>query len=143
MKKLISLLVVLLLVACAGMALSEGIDLAGLSDDEIVALLNRVQEEVVDRHIERTATLASGAYIGGKDIPAGSYIFTCLATGDDWGNVTIYSEKGEGKQLLWEVVSAPEGDEEPKSFFFTINEDDELESGVPFSLTIYTGVSFK
>ena len=57
--------------------------------------------------------------------------------------MTIYSEKGEGKQLLWEVVTAPEGDEEPKSFFITINEDDELESGVPFSLTIYTGVSFK
>ena len=71
MKKLILLLVALLLVACAGIALSEGIDLAGLSDNEIVAMLNRVQKEVVDRHIERTATLASGAYIGGKDIPAG------------------------------------------------------------------------
>ena len=59
------------------------------------------------------------ACIAGKDIPAGSYIYTCLASGEDWGNVTIYSEKGEGDQQFWEVA------------------------GVPFSLTIYAGVMFK
>lgn len=85
----------------------------------------------------------SGTYIAGKDIPAGSYIYTCLASGEDWGNVTIYSEKGEGDQLFWEVVAAPEDGEEPESFFITLNPDDQLKSGVPFSLTIYAGVSFK
>ena len=143
MKKLFALLVTLLLMAYAGSTLAEDVDLAGLSDDEIVALMGRVQEEIVARHIEGTATLAGGTYIAGKDIPIGSYVFTCLATGEDWGNVTIYSEKGEGKQLLWEVVSAPEEGEEPESFFITLNEDDQLKSGVPFSLTIYAGVTFK
>ena len=95
MKKLIVLLMTLVFAACATMAFAEEIDLAGLSDDEIVTLMGRVQEEIVARHIEGTATLAGGTYIAGKDIPAGSYVFTCLATGDDWGNVTIYSEKGE------------------------------------------------
>lgn len=143
MKKWIALLVALVIAACAAIALAEEIDLAELSDDEIVALMSRVQEEIVARHIEGTATLAGGTYIAGKDIPAGSYVFTCLAAGDDWGNVTIYSEKGEGNQLFWEVVSAPEDGEEPESFFITLNEDDQLKSGVPFSLTIYAGVSFK
>ena len=143
MKKLIALLATLVLLACAGMALAEGMDLSGLSDDEIVALMGRVQEEIVARHIEGTATLAGGSYIGGKDIPAGSYIFTCLASGNDWGNVTVYSENGEGDQLFWEVVSAPEDGEEPESFFITLNEGDQLKSGVPFSLTIYAGVKFK
>ena len=143
MKKWIALLVALVIAACTTMAFAEEIDLAGLSDDDIVALMGRVQEEIVARHIEGTATLAGGTYIAGKDIPAGSYIFTCLATGDDWGNVTIYSEKGEGDQLFWEVVTAPENGEEPESFFITLNEDDQLKSGVPFSLTIYAGVSFK
>lgn len=143
MKKLIVLLVVLALMVCVGVALAEGIDLSGLSNDEIVALMGRVQEEIVTRHIEGTATLAGGTYIGGKDIPAGSYIFTCLASGDEWGNVTIYSDKGEGDQLFWEVVTAPENGEEPESFFITLNEDDQLKSGVPFSLTIYAGVSFQ
>ena len=118
-------------------------DLAGLTDEELVALMTRVQEEIVARRIEGTATLASGTYIAGRDIPAGSYIYTCLAAGDDWGNVTIYTEKGEGKQLFWEVVSAPHEGSEPESFFITLNEDDQLKSGVPFSLTIYAGVSFK
>ena len=143
MKKLIAMLAALALMACHGAVLAEGIDLAGLSDDELVALMGRVQEEIVARHIEGTATLMSGAYIAGKDIPAGSYIFTSLASGDDWGNVTIYSEKGEGKQLLWEVTSAPEEGAAPDAYFITLNEDDQLKSGVPFSLTIYAGVSFE
>ena len=143
MKKWIMLLLALLIAACTTIASAEEIDLTGLSDDEIVALMDRVQEEIVARHIEGTATLAGGTYIAGKDIPAGSYVYTCLATGDDWGNVTIYSEKGEGKQLFWEVVSAPEEGEEAESFFITLNPDDQLKSGVPFSLTIYAGISFK
>ena len=143
MKKMIALLAALALMVCAGAALAEGMDLAGLSDEEIVALLERVQAEIVARHIEGTATLAGGTYIAGRDIPAGSYIYTCLASGDDWGNVTIYSEKGDGDQLFWEVVAAPEDGEEPESFFITLDRDDALKSSVPFSLTIYAGASFK
>ena len=52
-------------------------------------------------------------------------------------------ERGEGDQLFWEIVSAPEDGEEPESFFITLNPDDQLESGVPFSLTIYAGVEFR
>ena len=85
MKKWLAVVFVLLLMACSSLSLAEGIDISTLSDDELVALMNRVQEEIVARHIEGTATLAEGKYIVGKDIPAGTYIYTCLATGDDWG----------------------------------------------------------
>ena len=142
-KQWIALVMALALTICAGTALAEDIDLGALSDGEIMALRDRIQEEIVARHIEATATLSGGAYIAGRDLPAGSYVFTCLATGDDWGNVTIYSKKGEGRQLFWEVVSAPEEGQPPESFFITLNEDDQLKSGVPFSLTVYTGVVFK
>ena len=57
--------------------------------------------------------------------------------------MTIYSEKGEGDQQFWEVVAAPEDGDEPESFFITLNPDDQLKSGVPFSLTIYARVMFK
>ena len=143
MRKVMSILFVLVIMACFSLSLAEGIDISTLSDDALVALMARVQEEIVARHIEGTANLAGGTYIAGKDIPAGSYIYTCLASGEDWGNVTIYSEKGEGDQLFWEVVAAPEDGEEPESFFITLNPDDQLKSGVPFSLTIYAGVMFK
>ena len=143
MKKVMAVLFALVIMVCSSFSIAEGIDISTLSDDELVALMARVQEEIVARHIEGTANLAGGTYIVGKDIPAGSYIYTCLASGEDWGNVTIYSDKGEGDQLFWEVVAAPEDGEEPESFFITLNPDDQLKSGVPFSLTIYAGVMFK
>ena len=143
MRKVMAILFVLVIMACSNPSLAEGIDISALSDDALVALMARVQEEIVARRIEGTANLAGGTYIAGKDIPAGSYIYTCLASGEDWGNVTIYSKKGEGDQLFWEVVAAPEDGEEPESFFITLNPDDQLKSGVPFSLTIYAGVVFQ
>lgn len=143
MRKVMAILFVLVITACSNPSLAEGIDISSLSDDALVALMARVQEEIVARHIEGTANLAGGTYTAGKDIPVGSYIYTCQASGEDWGNVTIYSEKGEGDQLFWEVVAAPEDGEEPESFFITLNPDDQLKSGVPFSLTIYAGVVFQ
>ena len=143
MRKVMAVVFALVIIACSSFSMAEEIDISTLSDDELVALMARVQEEIVARHIEGTANLAGGTYIVGKDIPAGSYIYTCLASGEDWGNVTIYSEKGEGDQLFWEVVAAPEDGEKPESFFITLNPDDQLKSGVPFSLTIYAGVMFK
>ena len=102
-----------------------------------------VNAEIVRRGINKTAKLPQGAYICGSDIPAGRYIFTCLATGDDWGNVTVYSEGGKGKQILWDVVSAPSEGEEPTTIFITLNEGDQLKSGVLFSLTIMSGALFQ
>ena len=124
-------------------AMAETIDLSKLSDDEIVALLDSVNAEIVSRGIKKTASLPQGSYIGGKDLPAGRYIFTCKATGDDWGNVTVKSEGGAGKLIIWEVVSAPAEGAEPETIFITLNDGDELKSGVPFTLTIMSGAIFR
>lgn len=124
-------------------AFAESIDLSGMSNDEIVALLTKVNNEIVSRGINKTATLPQGSYIGGKDLPAGKYIYTCLAKGDDWGNLTVKTEGGSGKLIIWEVVSAPDEGESPETVFITLNEGDELNSGVPFSLTIMSGAVFQ
>ncbi len=136
----LALCLMLLTGACAA---AEDVDLSALSDAQLTALYDRAAAEIVSRGIRRTATLPKGTYIAGEDLPAGRYVFTCLATGDDWGNVTVYSERGSGKQLLWEVVAAPEDGEEPETFMVTLNEGDALRSGVPFSLTVYTGALFR
>lgn len=135
-----------LLVTCLlliPVAVADTVDLSSMSNEEIVALLNDANEEIVRRGINKTAKLPQGAYIGGSDIPAGRYIFTCLAVGDDWGNVTVYSEGGKGQQILWEVVSAPKDGQDPATIFVTLNEGDQLKSGVPFSLTIMSGALFQ
>ena len=142
-RALLCFLTLMILMSGTFAALSEGIDLNALEDSEIVDLLERVTEEMVKRGIEKTAKLPKGTYIAGRDLPCGRYVYTCLAKGDDWGNVTVYSDRGAGKQLLWNVVSAPDEGEEPDTIFLTLNEGDELKSGVPFSLTIMTGVIFR
>lgn len=140
-RRFACLLAVLLLLVPA--AVADTADLSALSDDEVIALLDKVNEEIVRRGINKTAKLPEGSYIAGNDLPAGKYIFTCLATGDDWGNVTVYSDGGKGKQILWNIVSAPENGEEPATMFITLNQGEELKSGVPFSLTIMSGALFQ
>jgi len=134
------LLICLLLIPAA---LADTVDLSKLSNDEVVALLEKVNAEIVSRGINKTAKLPQGSYLAGKDLPAGKYIYTCLATGDDWGNVTVYSEGGKGKQILWNVVSAPEDGKDPDTIFITLNEGDQLKSGVAFSLTIMSAAVFQ
>ena len=89
MRKVMAVVFALVIMTCSSFSMAEGIDISTLSDDELVALMARVQEEIVARHIEGTANLAGGTYIVGKDIPAGSYIYTCLASGEDWGNAQL------------------------------------------------------
>lgn len=110
-------LLALMLLFSTGTANAEGIDLSKMSDAEIVALLQEVTKEVARRGIEKTAKLAKGTYIAGIDFPCGKYMYTCLAKDDDWGNVTVYSDHGNGQRILWEVVSAPEEGEEPETIF--------------------------
>ncbi len=141
--RVVASLLLLAVVFCSVHAAAEEIDLSKLTDDEISVLHDQVTKELVKRGIEKTATLPKGAYIAGVDIPAGKYMFTCLAKGEEWGSVTIYSEQGKGKQLMWEVVSAPGEGEEPETIYITLNEGDELKSGVAFSLTIMAGIVFR
>ena len=146
MKRFIALLLITIMTTVTVNVWADSLDLSGYDDTALVELLGQVQQEVADRHIEKTAELQAGDYIGGRDVPEGTYVGHCMASGDDWGNVTVYSLDENGahdKQLLWEVVSAPEAGEEQDSFLITINEGDELSSSVPFGLTIYAGAAFK
>ena len=53
------LLVALLLIPAA---LADSVDLSSMSDTEIVALLEQVNQEIVTRGINKTAKLPQGAY---------------------------------------------------------------------------------
>ena len=142
-KSVMCVVLALILTSLMGFAGAETADLKALTDDEIVALLFDVNAEIVSRGIAKSAELPKGTYIAGEDIPAGSYVYTCRAAGDDWGSVTVYADGGDGDQLLWEVVSAPEAGEEAETFMVRLHDGDELKSGVPFTLTIAAGIVFK
>lgn len=58
MRKVMAVVFALVIMTCSSFSMAEGIDISTLSDDELVALMARVQEEIVARHIEGTANLA-------------------------------------------------------------------------------------
>ena len=122
-------------------ALADKVDLSSMSDDEIVELLTQVNQEVVTRRINKTAKMAQGSYVGGRDVPVGKYVFTCTAKGNDWGNMFVYN--AEGKQIEWEVVSAPEQGEDPQTVFVTLEKDYTLKCSTPFTLTVMSGAIFE
>ncbi|MBQ8137019.1 MAG: hypothetical protein IJ174_06260 [Clostridia bacterium] len=74
-RRFVCLLLVCFLLIPA--AIAETVALSSMSDDEIVELLEKVQEEIVRRNIGKSAQLPAGKYTGGRDLPAGSYIITC------------------------------------------------------------------
>ena len=137
MKKLIcAVIAVLLLVsACA----AETVDLSKYTDAQVLELLTLVQQEVVDRKLSKTARLSGGEYIAGEDIPAGKYVFTCSYKGYVWANFTVYSDRGSGKQKIWELITEDDG---VFSRVITLDMDDQLKCDQPFTLSVYTGISF-
>ena len=49
----------------------------------------------------------------------------------------------EGKQVVWEVVSAPEQGQNPQTSFITLEKDYTLKCSTPFTLTIMAGAVFE
>lgn len=72
MKKLVLLIVALLLVSIMAVH-AEGIDLSGMSDNELKVLFEEVKTEISSRGLTRSGELGHGSYVVGKDIAAGTY----------------------------------------------------------------------
>ena len=93
MKKLLAMLLMICLLTVAGtMAYAKApTDLSGYSDSELLTLLVEVQVEIAARKIEKTANLTAGTYIGGRDIPVGTYILAAAGSEDEHGIVSLRS----------------------------------------------------
>lgn len=79
-----------MVVLSSTVVLAEGVlDLSSYSDSDLIALLAEVQEEIAARKIEKTAHLTAGTYIGGRDIPVGTYILAAAGTEDEHGIVSL------------------------------------------------------
>ena len=138
MKKILAMLLALMLLlswTCIG----EGIQLDSLTNDELLELLQSVQQEIADRKIEKTASLMGGKYIAGEDIPSGKYVLRCTYDGDLWASLTIYSNRGNGSQKVWEIITEDDGEFE---MLIDLEQNDRLSLDIPFTLTIYVGVMF-
>lgn len=90
MKRFLVFLVALsLFVTCA---FAEGIDLEGMTTDDLVALQAAVNAELAKRNFaEKEVIVPAGTYIIGEDIPAGCYT---LCSTDDLVRIDITGGKG-------------------------------------------------
>ena len=97
MKKLVSLLLVLVLVLAAlpAAAFADS-DLSRYSNREIQQLYEAIRQEMISRGLplQKDITLREGQYVVGEDIQPGTYTVTCTETfGDTYGG--LYSSLGE------------------------------------------------
>ena len=134
------------LLACLLMipaALADVPDLSGLTDDEIIELQGKVNQELVSRGISKSADLPAGKYTAGKDFPAGTYIITCK-TDDDHHGIVWVSAPGDDlnndyPSVLYKHVSF----NSEEQFRITIEEGGILNLPFAATLTISTGLLFK
>lgn len=108
---------------------TEKVNLADLTDDELIALREKIEEEVLARKLAKSAVVQRGEYLVGRDIPAGAYRVAGNVTGTTFivhdkrsrlrYNMVCYKKEGIGK--------------------VTLNDGDVLWIDEPIRLIVYTG----
>lgn len=117
------------------------IDLSGFTDGEIEDLLKQIHNEIVARHIEKSADIISGTYVCGKDFPAGSYIVTAKKGEHETEEVWVYSKDDVMNEDWPSILMEDLGEGESASF--SCEEGDVLSVDCDCTLTISTGIKFE
>jgi hypothetical protein len=149
MKKWAMVLLCGILVLCAAAmpCLAESvegdlIDFSQFTDDEMMMLNRQLQREMVERGVAGTASLMAGKYVGGKNIPVGSYVLMCATDENQYGIVWLSAAgddlENEYPSILYEFV----GMESEASYYLEV-EEGILTVPFPVKLQIYTGIVFE
>ena len=94
MKKVFVLVLVLILLSVPlYTALATGVDLSGMTNDELTAMKQQVDAEMLERGIAKTAILLPGEYIIGSDIPAGTYALSINSEDPGYGRYWLYADQ--------------------------------------------------
>ncbi len=119
---------------------ASDIDLKSLSDNEIVQLFSDVEQELVDRNINKTSDLLPGTYVGGVDIPVGGYDIVSPA-GDERFSVMLL---GTDKEDMDYYHRDKADKNEDANFHISIKDGYTLTvDGRAATITINNGLNFK
>lgn len=99
-KLIVALLVVTMMISTA---MAEGIDLSGLSYDDLVALKDRINLAIWESEEWQEVTVPQGRWIVGEDIPVGTWVIKCAQINND-------SISGRLTQLEWGETLEEDGD---------------------------------
>ncbi len=86
---------------------AAAVDLAILSDDELVALEARIAQEKLTRGVN-AAYIPAGRYVAGTDFDAGNYVIRCLTQDDDGHAYVSVCENAESGASIYERVEKDE-----------------------------------
>ena len=146
MKKLLTMaLVGILLISSTVIASADPVNLKTLDDAALIDLFHQVQQEMVDRRIEKSATLVAGKYVVGKNIPVGSYLLYCNYKGRAWTKISVTDKTGNitfSDQLFFASNRAG-GSTGEESWFVNLAEGDVLECDYVITITVSSGAVFK
>ena len=124
----------LICMALISVSYASTVDLSAMTNDEIIALLGQVNQEIVSRGIQKSASLPAGKYVGGRDLPVGAYILTCKTDENHHGIVWLYAAgddlNNQYPSILYEHISYNKEDQ----FRVSIEEGGIL--NLPFSATL-------
>lgn len=117
------------------------IDLSGYGDEELVQLLAQVQQEIMARNIEKTASLPAGMYVFGRDVPTGKYLLK-KDSEEKSGLVQLAAADDPEDQYPSKLYTFV-GREEEWETYITGEEGDVLKMDFPCELTISAGIQFR
>lgn len=141
MKKIWTSIIVTIMtvVSVTCFTLGAQIDLDSLSDEEIIALSQEIQKQIVDRNIQKTAHVPAGDYLVGQDIPAGTYSVKNNYTDEEHGAyIAVYADEEKSEMLSGDNLYA--GDEKvvtlTEGTIFQVRHE-------TLDVTVFAGVSFE
>ena len=129
-----------LITGCIGLSESESIfTISSLSDEELIELYSQINEEIVNRKIEKTAKLLAGTYEIGKDIPAGDYMIVVDNTEQSYASFLVIRDP---RVYKYDHNGVPAG--QKAQFYLTFTDGEIVEVYAPFELTIKgRGITFE
>ena len=123
-------------------------ELSACSDEEITSLLMRVEQEIADRNIEKSATIPAGEYLVGKDLPSGTYTVYMKHEGDFWGDFYVYADGStDGDRKFDQTVFGNESSGGSMigegTWTVKLEEGDLVKCTDGITLTVFAGVKFE
>lgn len=102
MKKIAALLLALIL--CLGsLPAFADVDLSAYTQEELLALRDKINEELLKRGIEKKVEVPQGRYIVGEDIPAGTYTLKPKPNG--FAVIEVWKNASSKYNMFYESVS--------------------------------------
>ena len=117
MRKVVCSLLSVIMLLSLSTVYAEGMDLSGLSFDELIALKDKINLAIWNSQEWQEVTVPQGEWVVGQDIPAGKWTIKCADINrSDWmmkecdiewgflksnGNIDHYTSKGGGDVTLY------------------------------------------